>query len=126
MNHIRKNPRPSKNVLTAIALTCTLGLTAVGLSQCRMIDDTVAGVDLKSSGSVGRRNDCMDECEDKYRDAKKAEDRRHKDAMKACGRDTECKDKENDLHKANSRKIKADKATCKDGCYNEGGGGGGR
>ena len=38
-----------------VALAAVLGLAAVGLSQCRMVDDTVTGVDLRSSTGLSLR-----------------------------------------------------------------------
>ena len=108
-------------------LTAVLGLAVAGLSQCRMVDDTVTGVELNASGTLSARSKCKKECDKTYKAEKKAEDARHKAADKACGKkDKACKETEKDLHKNNSEAIKDRKEECKRGCYNEGAGGGGR
>jgi hypothetical protein len=49
-----------------------------------------------------------------------------KEANRACGKDKKCLKDEKATHKANKKAIKDAKDDCKRGCYNEGGGGGGR
>ncbi len=121
MNHI-VNVRRVKN----FALTAVLGFALVGLSQCRMVEDNITGVDLNVGSTVDQRSDCVKDCNERYKDAKRIEDDRHKAAEKACRSDKACKKAEKDRNKNNEEAIKDAKDACKRGCYNEGSGGGGR
>ena len=49
-----RNPRVRRG-FAFVALAAVLGLSAVGLTQCRMVDDTVTGVDVRSSDSFKSR-----------------------------------------------------------------------
>jgi len=108
-----------------LAMAAALGLTAFTLSQCRMVPDNVTGIALSSSTLSGK-SACMKQCNEQFKSDAKAEDDRHKDAMKACGKDNDCKKKEDDAHKDRQDKIKDAKEDCKRSCYNEGGGHGGK
>jgi hypothetical protein len=121
-----KHQRDNHRFLKVIGLVAVLGLAAVGLSQCRFVSDSVTGLDLKSATGLSAKSDCVRSCNEFFKDAIRQETERHKDALKACGKDKGCKDAEEALFKANKSKIKDGKKQCKGGCYNEGGGGGGR
>ena len=112
----------NRHGLKSIAFAAALGLTTVLISQCRMVDDNIMGVDLKSNQSVSGRQNCTKGCEEKAKDARNAEESRHKSAERACGSDKACKKSEEDRHKANQDAIEAAFKECKRGCYNEGGG----
>lgn len=118
MKHSHDNHR----FLKVLGLAAVLGFALVGLSQCRFVDDSITGLDLKSASSLSAKSDCVRSCNEFYKEAMKAEKERHKVAKDACGRDKKCKDAEEDLHKANKSQIKDAKKFCKGGCYNEGGG----
>ena len=141
MNIDHRNPRLRRG-FAFVALAALLGLSVVGLSQCRLVDDTVTGVDLKSNTGLSARSDCKHQCYDKYKACKKAEEARHKAALRACdggnndnnndgNNDDEngskaCKKAEKRLHKENKAACKEAKEECKRNCYNEGAGIGGR
>ena len=108
-----------------LAMAAALGLTAFTLSQCRMVPDNITGVQM-GTGRLSGKSACMKACNEQFKSATKAEDERHKDAVKACGKDQDCKKKEDDLHKDREGKIKDAKEDCKKSCYNEGGGHGGK
>ena len=125
MNIDHRNPRLRRG-FAFVALAAVLGLSVVGLSQCRLVDDTVTGVDLKSNPGVSSRSDCVHQCKETYKACKRAEDARHKAAKKACLHDKECKKAEDVLHKQNKLACKEAYENCKSHCYNEGAGIGGR
>ncbi len=111
---------PSRGSFAAI-LIAGLGLT-LSLTQCRMVQDNIAGVRL-TPGSLSKRNSCRKDCDQKFQAAQKAEEQRHKAAERACGsKDHACKKKEDALHHANQQELERDRRACKDGCYNEGNG----
>ena len=125
MNIDHRNPRLRRG-FAFVALAALLGLSVVGLPQCRMVDDTVTGVDLTANSGVNARSDCVHACNETYKACKRADDSRHKTAQRACGSDKACKKAEKLLHKENKLACVNAKKDCKKNCYNEGAGRGGR
>ena len=101
-------------------------LAIVGLSQCRFVNDTITGVDLKNNTSLNARSECMDRCNETFKTALEAENERYNTAIRACGNDKGCRDAERVLHDAILDRLHDEKRSCKDSCYNEGGGLAGR
>lgn len=118
-----RNPRVRRG-FAFVALAAVLGLTAVGLTQCRMVNDNVTGVDLRSgNGTLSARSSCVKQCNEKFKACQKSEEARHKAAKKACGSHNEaCKKAEDKKHNDNNKACEAQKKACKSGCYNEGAG----
>ena len=125
MNIDHRNPRLRRG-FAFVALAALLGLSVVGLSQCRLVDDTVTGVDLSANSGVNARSQCVHQCNEKFKACKRAEDARHKAAQRACGSDKACKKAEQRLHKQNKLACVRAMQLCKRNCYNEGAGVGGR
>ena len=121
MNYIQ-----ARRGFKTLMLTAMLGFAVVGLSQCRMVEDTLTGVELNTQDGVNSRSDCVKRCNDQYKAAQRAEDARHKSALSACGTNKTCQKAEKETHKKNDKKIVDDMQECKRACYNEGSGGGGR
>jgi hypothetical protein len=174
--------RGARHALNGVLLLVALVLAALGLTQCRVIDDSVTGVDLKGVGELhgkGNNSRCIRRCNEEYREARQREKERHRQALKKCSsnrdddedkkdddarkgggdpqihdgqggdddgqggdddgkgddsgkkgdrreRERECRREENARHRAILDQLKADRLKCKSGCYNEGGGQGGR
>ena len=121
-----RNPRVRRG-FAFVALAAVLGLAAVGLTQCRLVNDNVTGVDLRSgNGQLSAKSACKKQCEEKKKACKKAEEERHKLAKKACGThlptSSACKKAEDELHKANKKACDDQAKACKNNCYNEGAG----
>ena len=112
--------------LKSVALVVALSLAVVGLSQCRMVEDNIAGVDLDMHGAVTDRAECVQACNDAYKAAERAEDLRFDAAVRSCGKDQACIARETDRTKANHAQNVTDMQDCKRACYNEGSGNGGR
>lgn len=127
MNFDHRNPRLRRG-FAFVALAAVLGLSAVGLTQCRMVDDTVTGVDVRSNtGFSNGRSACVHQCNEKYKACKRAEDARHKQAVRDCAGDNACKKAENTLHKNNHKDCVRAMQLCKKNCrYREGAGSAGR
>ncbi len=125
MNIDHRNPRLRRG-FAFVALAALLGLSAVGLTQCRMVNDTVTGVDLKANSTSSARSGCVRQCNEKRKACQRAEEARHKAAKRACGSDKACKKAEDQLHKANKKACYNQSKLCKRGCYNEGAGSAGR
>ncbi len=125
MNIDHRNPRLRRG-FAFVALAALLGLSVVGLSQCRLVDDTVTGVELQANSGVSARSDCVHQCNEKYKACKRAEEARHKAAKRACNSEKVCRKAEERLHKENKAACKEAMKDCKRNCYNEGAGIGGR
>ena len=108
-----------------LAMAAVLGATIITLSHCRAVTDSVTGVDFRS-GRLSGRSACVKQCNENYKAATRAEEQRHRDAIRACGSNSACKDAENALHRTNQDAINIAKQECKKNCYNEGDGSAGR
>jgi len=120
-----RNPRVRRG-FAFVALAAVLGLAAVGLSQCRLVNDNVTGVDLRSgNGTLSAKSACVKACNEQFKQCKRDEETRHKAAKKACGSGSQgsaCKKAEEQLHKDNLKACENAKKQCKKSCYNEGAG----
>jgi len=127
MNIDHRNPRLRRG-FAFVALAAVLGLSAVGLTQCRMVDDTVTGVNLQTSTDFNSgRSKCVHQCDAKYKACRKTEDARHKAAVRNCGHDHACKKAEEKLHQQNLKDCVRQMQLCKKSCrYHEGAGSAGR
>jgi len=112
--------------LKTVALLSVLGLAVTGLSQCRMVGDSVTGVDLNAPQGTSDRSECIQACNDRFKAATAAEVARHNAALRSCGVSGQCKKAEDQVHQDIQQKNVDDMQNCKRGCYNEGSGGGGR
>ena len=119
-----RNPRVRRG-FAFVALAAVLGLTAVGLTQCRMVNDNVTGVDLRAgNGQLSARSSCSRHCNDLFKACIRAEEARYKAAKRACGHSTSCKKAEDRKHRDNIKACENQKKQCKKSCYNEGAGSG--
>jgi hypothetical protein len=130
--NVGSGKRRLRRSFSYIALVGVLALSAVGLSQCRLVDQTVTGVDLKANAAFGGGEvDCKKTCNEEFKDCKQAESERHKAAKKACdqlsGADKKaCKDAESQRNKDEKKACSERKKACKAACnYREGSGSGG-
>jgi hypothetical protein len=125
MNIDHRNPRLRRG-FAFVALAALLGLSVVSLSQCRMVNDSVTGVDIRANSGTSARSDCVRACNEARKNCMKSEDARHKAAQRACGADHACKKVEQRLHQDNLKACVSQSQLCKRGCYNEGAGSAGR
>ena len=104
-----------------------LGVMLMGLTQCRMVDDTITGVGLQTESSLhGRGSDCTKRCNREFKKAKREEDGRYRKAKHACHGKKDCRKKVEREHQRILNKLTQEKRACKRACYNEGAGGIGR
>ena len=129
-----RTPRVRRG-FTFIALAAVLSLSAVGLTQCRMMDDSVTGVDLKSNTAYGtskEKQKCQKECDALFKACKKSNDDRNKAEKKRCdtlpkAQKAACKKAESTRKKDETKACSERKKACKKACsYREGNGNGGR
>ena len=132
MLHHDRNPR-LRRAFTFIALAATLGLGATTLTQCRLVDNSVTGVDLQSSGFCRGESSCERQCNDKYKDCREDEERKSCRAERECDKiknkkdRKDCMDKEKARHEKELKACKELKDKCIKNCeYREGSGHGGR
>jgi hypothetical protein len=133
-----RTPRVRRG-FTFIALAAVLSLSAVGLTQCRLMDDSVTGVDVKSttnyqnsSKSNKSKEKCLKQCVKDFKKCLKDRDNSCKNRKRNCdklpkrNRDG-CKKNESDRRKGRLLECLRDLHSCEKACrYREGSGGGGR
>ena len=112
--------------LAALGLTIALAATTVAITQCRMVGSDVTGVKLDAPSSISDRAECIMGCTETFKEGLRAEKDRHRDAVEACGSDTDCREAENQIHSDNIEALADAMESCKSACYNEGSGSAGR
>ena len=126
MSTIDHHHRRVSRGFTLLALAAVLAVTAAALSRCRPVGDSVAGVDLTAGNpKLNHRSDCVHQCNKDFNMAHSEEVERHAAALQDCAGDTDCVHAENTRHHIRQLEIVRAMQNCKNGCYNEGGGGGG-
>ena len=121
------HPRPQRPALSSILLAALLGAGSLTLVQCTMVGDRVTGLDVSSQESVG----CIQDCNDRYAELFKVEQKRHIAAMSACmsldpgPEKNDCLTAESNLHVTNKAGLTKGKNDCSDSCHRQGGGTGG-
>ena len=91
-----------KSVILTAAIVAMIAIVGVG--------DQTLGI------SPACASTCSEQCSDKYKACKVAEDARDKAATRACGTDQACLNAEKRLHQANLNACKQALNSCKQGC----------
>lgn len=126
MNFDHRNPRLRRG-FAFVALAAVLGLAAVGLTQCRAVNDTVTGVDLSNtSGDLHAKMSCTKKCNDQYKSCIRAAEAKYKTAKKACHWNWFCLKNAQKTFVNDLKACELQKKLCKKSCYNEGSGSAGR
>jgi hypothetical protein len=132
MNTDHRNPRLRRG-FAFVALAAVLGLSAVGLTQCRLVDDTVTGVDLRSNSVYGDDDDnnnnnnnngrsaCQKRCNEEFKRCKKNREGSHKINKRECdkqpsGKRQECKKGESKKNNGKKKECNDRKKECKRAC----------
>jgi hypothetical protein len=119
-----------RRIFSRVILSCALLVSVGALSQCRMVKDSITGLNL--SAATNNNDDdqdhkkCVHDCQQTYFDAFKSELERYRDAIRSCGDDPECRRDQLALHQITAGQLRQELRDCKDRCYNEGSGQGGR
>ena len=100
-----------------------LSLAALGLSQCRIVDDRLTGV--RAQTLRGGPPACLVQCQGAAHQALRAESQLHTTNVKACNGDAACLAAEEERHKAAVASIQTARRACLDGCHHQGRGRGG-
>ena len=118
-HHARTARRP----IAYFALLVVAGVTALVLSQCKLVDERLTGVATPLKGTP---TDCFANCAHQANDLIRAESQRHVDAIHACNGDAACEAAEEIVHENNVNTIQNGRAACQSGCHQDGSGAGGR
>ena len=127
MNIHQRNPSLRRS-FAFVTLVTIAGLSAVGLTQCRMVDNTVTGVDARSGivSAPGPHPQCIHVCNDAFKTCQKAEQERHKASVTACNQIADsqqrrdCKTAENRRHVLAQRACVTRMQECKRACPRNG------
>ena len=121
-----------RQVIATSALSAALGFVVLGLSQCRGMDDPM-GVSRSNSATSNGISDCVQRCNDVFKQCRDKENARHSQAVKQCNQIKDpvqreaCLAAEETLHEQNIATCAAAMNLCKERCrYREGSGSGGR
>jgi hypothetical protein len=117
-----RNHNPGRLPLWRLSWAALAGLALVGLTQCRSVSDRVSGLELGTPRTLSLRSRCVHDCAAEFNEALLAEAARYRAAQRACGRNFTCRRDQQRLHERNLRELERDRARCKRGCYDEGGG----
>jgi len=110
-----------------VVVSCSLVVLACAALSCRMIDQPATGID--PSLTVEAQNDkveCFKQCREKFRSGVQQEQERYMAERAACAGDQECIQAAVERHRENLEQLREAQQECRDACYNEGSGGGGR
>jgi hypothetical protein len=118
-HHARTARRP----LAYFAILVLAGVTALVLSQCKLVDERLTGVATPLKGTP---TDCFANCAHAANDLIRAESQRHVNAIHACNGDAACEAAEEIVHENNVNTIQNGRASCESQCHQDGSGAGGR
>lgn len=108
-----------RRALSFSALAVVLAFTSLTLSQCRMVQDRLTGVDVLHN----RGRDCVDRCRDIYRVSIVIENAIHRIKVHLCHGNASCLAAEAARHQAALARIEQRRVECLKDCHNQGGGG---
>jgi hypothetical protein len=94
-----------------------------GLAQCRMVGDTLTGV---NSVSAMKAKTCLGLCQTAADDQLKDEDKLNKKNLKDCGDNQQCVVAENTRHADAVAAILSALIACQNSCHHQGAGDAGR
>ena len=128
MNIDHRNPRLRRG-FAFVALAAVLGLSAVGLNQCRMVDDTVTGVNVRSNDAFtpGPHPQCIHACNDAYKRCIRNVEAAYKACKQACNGNAACIKACQKQRQLDHKRCVQQMQFCKKHCrYREGSGNAGR
>ena len=123
-----RNPsRPRTPLLLRRASTfVAIVFTAFACVQCRPAHNSVTGVDIGAHAGSARPSVCLHGCLARSREEHRAEQVRHRRAMRECRGNRACTIAERAAHRERKAWLTAALRDCRRGCYGEGAGSGGR
>ena len=116
--HLARTTRGLRRGTAFAALAVLLGTTALTLSQCRMVDERLTGVEFGRSKPAN----CIASCSFAFNDSIRAESQLHVGNTQACNSDPVCLALEEVRHEAAVNRIQAGRRDCQNACHHQGGG----
>jgi hypothetical protein len=104
-----------------IGLAALFVLALFSLSQCRMVNDRLVGVDVGLLRQTPAK--CMDKCRKEAEKELKVEERVHLTYVRACNGNATCLASEDTRHQAAVQGIEDRRQECASNCHSQGGGG---
>jgi len=101
------------------ALLALLGLTALSLTQCTMVNDNVTGV----SFSTAKADKCLKDCKHDFDFDTRKEFQLNNKNRRQCNGDIVCLALEQERHRDALIEIERQYAECRADCHHQGGGG---
>ena len=125
MDRIRTRSRHdsrSSRTMARVLLLVAFAASTLTLTQCQMVGDKLTGVQV---GTFRGANHCLKDCDKDRKKAKREEDKRHRDLLRACNHVDACIEAENARYAAALAVIEAAYQNCISECHHQGGGRGG-
>jgi len=111
----------AKRLGSRVGLAALLVLALLLLSQCRMVNDRMVGVDVGLLRTTPAK--CADQCQKNADKAVRLEARVHLTYVGACNGDPTCLADEDARHQAALQNIESQRQQCIADCHNQGGSG---
>lgn len=105
-----------------VILGVLLTVAALGLSQCRMVDESMTGVSLDKM----KPSKCIHDCGKVLADSLLVEGKLHAEILRGCNGDEVCQALENARFQPILDRLYAMYRECVNTCHHQGSGGGGR
>lgn len=110
-------------IVVGAGLALVLGVTAFGISQCRLSPDAADRAALETGAGRGL-GPCISACAHRANELIRAESELHVGNVHACGGDPACLAQEEIRHIAAVARIQAGRDSCFQRCHHQGRGGG--
>jgi hypothetical protein len=123
MRLAHRHPRLRRGA-SILAFFALLGFTAIGLNQCKAVQDNLTGV--SANLARGGPGNCISKCAKDYADSNRVESELHVANVQACGGDPVCEALEEARYEAAVQRISAGRNECFDNCRYQSGGAGGQ
>jgi hypothetical protein len=105
--------------MARVLLMVAFAVSTLTLTQCQMVGDKLTGVQV---GTFHGANHCIKDCDKARKKAKREEEKRHRDLLRACNEVPACIEAENARYEAALAAIHDAYKACISGCHNQGGG----
>jgi hypothetical protein len=116
--HPDHNTRRLRRGTALLGIAVLLGTVALTLSQCKMVDERLTGVNFGKS----QPSSCLSICAHAFNDSIRAESDLHVSNVHACNSDDVCLALEEIRHEAAVNRIQAGRIACQNDCHHQGGG----
>ena len=116
--HLAHTTRRLRRGAALLGLAVLLGTVALMLTQCKMVDERLTGVEFGKS----KPGSCLSTCSHTFNDSIRVESDLHVANVQACGSDDVCKAIEEIRHESAVNRIQSGRIACQNDCHHQGGG----